>query len=258
MKKSQLWLTVGAIALVIALFQLPRSVVENEKVGMEPAPSHDFNVPQESRLTINELRRSWAVELDIQKKLNFADSLATLYLDFQMLDSAIWFVDHIKSTGLEGRELRIADLYFWAFQRTPDAAQAKEFGAKAGAELRKLIERYPTNSSLKNRLAMTLVATENPMQGIQMLREILEEKPGDPETLKNLGILSLQSGQFDKAEERFRELLAADSSDLEVLFYLGMSLMEQEKPEGKQIMESLAASDVNPAIKSLATEYLEN
>jgi len=258
MKKSQLWLVLGAVALVVGLFQLPRVVVENEKVGMETAPSHDFNVPAESRLTINALRRSWEEELDIQKRLNFADSLASLYLDFQLLDSAVWFVDHIKSTNQEGRELRIADLYFWAFQRTPDAAKAKEYGAKAGAELRRLIERYPTNSSLKNRLAMTLVATENPMQGIQMLREILEEKPGDAETLKNLGILSIQSGQFDKAEERFRELLAADSSDLEVLFYLGMSLMEQSKPEGRQIMESLAASDVNPAIKALATEYLEN
>lgn len=258
MRKSQLWLVLGALALVIVLFQLPRVVVENEKVGMETAPSHDFNVPAESRLTINTLRRSWVGESDIQKRLNFADSLASLYLDFQMLDSAVWFVDYIKSTDLVGRELRVADLYFWAFQRTPDAAKAKEYGEKAGSALRQLMEKYPTNSSLKNRLAMTLVATENPMQGIQMLREILEEKPGDAETLKNLGILSIQSGQFDKAEERFRELLVTDSADLEVLFYLGMSLMEQAKPEGKQIMESLAASDVNPAIKALATEYLKN
>jgi cytochrome c-type biogenesis protein CcmH/NrfG len=258
MQKTQLWLVVGGLALILVLFQLPRVVVENEKVGMEPAPSHDLNIPADIRLAISDLRRSWSSEADIQKKLNFADSLASLYLDFQMLDSAVWYVDQIKSMGSEGRELRIADLYFWAFQRTSDAAQAKEFGAKAEAELRKLTEQNPTNSSLKNRLAMTLVATENPMQGIQMLREILAEKPGDPETLKNLGILSLQSGQFDKAEERFRELLAADSSDLEVLFYLGMSLIEQEKPEGRQIMETLATSDVNTAIKSLATEYLEN
>jgi len=258
MSKAQLWLIVGALVLIFALFQLPRVVVENEKVGLETAPSHDFNMPVDMRLKINDLRRSWSSESDIQKKLNFADSLASLYLDFQMLDSAVWYVDHIKSVGSAGRELRIADLYFWAFQRTSDATQAKEFGAKAGAELRKLMDAYPTNSSLKNRLAMTLVATENPMQGIQMLREILEEKPGDAETLKNLGILSLQSGQFDKAEERFRELLASDSSDLEVLFYLGMSLMEQSKPEGKQIMEVLASSKENTAIKSLATQYLEN
>lgn len=258
MNKTQLVLLGGAVVLVIVLFQLPRVVVENDKIGMEESASHSFEIPEDTRLKINDFRRNWEVEVDIQKKLNFADSLASLYLDYQVLDSAVWFVDYIKSTGFEGREFRIADLYFWAFQRSPEPNQAKEYGAKAGAEFRKLLETYPENSSLKNRLAMTLVATENPMQGIQMLREILEENPGDPETLKNLGILSIQSGQFDKAEERFRELIAVDSSDLENLFYLAMSLAEQDKPEGRQIMEGLAESTANPAIQALAIEYLEN
>ena len=258
MNKTQLILLGGAVILVIVLFQLPRVVVENDKIGMEESASHSFEIPEDTRLIINDFRRNWEVEVDIQKKLNFADSLASLYLDYQVLDSAVWFVDYIKSTGLEGREFRVADLYFWAFQRSPEPNQAKEYGAKAEAEFRKLLESYPENSSLKNRLAMTLVATDNPMQGILMLREILEENPGDLETLKNLGILSIQSGQFDKAEERFRELIAIDSSDLENLFYLGMSLSEQGKPEGKQIMEGLAKSTVNPAIQALAIEYLEN
>jgi tetratricopeptide (TPR) repeat protein len=258
MNKTQLILLGGAVLLVLVLFQLPRVVVENDKVGMEETESHSFEIPADTRLMINELRGSWEVEVDIQKRLNFADSLASLYLDYQVLDSAVWFVDFIKSTGFEGREFRIADLYYWAFQRSPDANQAKEYGAKAAAEFNNLLTIHPDNSSLKNRLAMTLVATENPMQGIQMLREILEENPGDPETLKNLGILSLQSGQFDKAEERFRELIAADSSDLENLFYLAMSLAEQGKAEGNQLMEGLAANATNPAIQALAIEYLEN
>jgi tetratricopeptide (TPR) repeat protein len=258
MNKTQLILLGGAILLIIVLFQLPRVVVENDMLGMEEPESHSFEIPTDTRLTINELRQNWEVEVDIQKKLNFADSLASLYLDYQVLDSAVWFVDYLKSTGFEGREFRIADLYFWAFQRSSEADQAKEYGAKAGAEFKILLEQYPENSSLKNRLAMTLVATENPMQGIQLLREILEENPGDPETLKNLGILSIQSGQFDKAEERFRELIATDSSDLENLFYLAMSLAEQGKAEGNQLMEGLAESATNPAIKALAIEYLEN
>lgn len=248
----------GAILLVVVLFQLPRVVVENDKIGMEGMEPHSFEIPADTRLIINDLRRNWEVEVDIQKKLNFADSLANLYLDYQVLDSAVWFVDYLKSTGFEGREFRIADLYYWAYQRSPDANQAKEFGAKAGAELRNLLLAHPENSSLKNRLAMTLVATENPMQGIMMLREILEENPGDPETLKNLGILSIQSGQFDKAEERFRELVALDSSDLENLFYLAMSLAEQGKEEGNQLLKGLAENATNPAIQSLAIEYLEN
>lgn len=258
MSKAKWALALSAVALLLLLFSLPRVVVENNTLALEEAAPHAFELEPDVRNQLTVWRQQWASAADTEKKLNFADSLASLYLDHQMLDSAVWFTDYIRDMDKTGRELRIADLYYWAFQRTADATKAKETGEKAAAEIRQLLEKYPDNSSLKNRLAMTLVATENPMQGIQMLLGVLEENPGDAETLKNLGILSIQSGQFDKAEARFRELLQSDSTDLEAIFYLGMSLMEQNKPEGRKIMEGLSGIEANPAIQSLAIEYLEN
>ncbi len=257
MNKLQIALVLGGAALIILLFQLPRVVVENETLVGPKEETHSFTMPQEVKTRISQLRTNWSSEEIIEKKLNFADSLATLYLDYQVLDSGVWFVDYIKSTNSEGRELRIADLLYRAFQRTADPEEAREIGSRAGQELKSLLELYPESSSLKNRLAMTLVATENPMQGIQMLRSILEENPEDIETMMNLGILSIQSGQFDKAEERFKDLLAIDSTNEEARFYLGMSQIEQGNEEGKLIMQQLSNS-ANPAIKSLAIEYLEN
>ncbi|MEQ9230292.1 MAG: tetratricopeptide repeat protein [Cyclobacteriaceae bacterium] len=257
MNKLQIALVLGGAALIILLFQLPRVVVENETLVGPKEETHSFTMPQEVKTRISQLRTNWSSEEIIEKKLNFADSLATLYLDYQVLDSGVWFVDYIKSTNSEGRELRIADLLYRAFQRTADPEEAREIGARAGQELKSLLELYPQSSSLKNRLAMTLVATENPMQGIQMLRSILEENPEDIETMMNLGILSIQSGQFDKAEERFKDLLAIDSTNEEARFYLGMSQIEQGNEEGKLIMQQLSNS-ANPAIKALAIEYLEN
>jgi Flp pilus assembly protein TadD len=166
-------------------------------------------------------------------------------------------VDFIKTTEPEGREFRIADLLFGAFQRASDADQARELGERAAIEIKGLLEKYPESSSLKNKLAMTMVASGTPMEGILLLRSILEDEPENIETIKNLGILSIQSGQFDKAEERFSDLLAIDSTDQEALFYLGMSQIEQGNQEGMLIMQRLQSS-ANPAIRALAIEYLKN
>ena len=257
MNKLQIAMILGGIALIILLYQLPRVVVENDTIADPEGSTHTFTIPQEVSLKMSQLRMKWKSEASTEKKLNFADSLAALYLDYQLLDSGVWFVDYIKSANVEGRELRIADLLYRAFQRTSDPEKAKEIGKLAGQKLKILLERYPESSSLNNKLAMIMVATENPMSGVMLLRSILEKEPENVETIKNLGILSIQSGQFDKAEGRFKDLLAIDSTDEEALFYLGMSQIEKGNEEGLNIMKKLSTS-ANPAIRSLAIEYLEN
>lgn len=257
MNRLQIGLIVGGLGLVALLYTLPRVVVENETLVDPDSPEHTLSIPQEVKAQIGELRMKWEGEVEIEKKLNFADSLAGLYLDYQVLDSAIWFTGYIKGLKPDEWRVRVSDLYYRAFQlaRTPE--EAREMGLLSGNELKKLLDEYPENSSLKNRLAMTMVVTENPMSGIQMLRDILMNDPKDTEAIKNLGILSIQSGQFEKAEGRFKDLLAIDSADEEALFYLGMCQIELGKPGGMEIMQRLSDSE-NPAIRSLAIEYLEN
>ncbi|MCP4458927.1 MAG: hypothetical protein GY816_13025 [Cytophagales bacterium] len=258
MNRAQIALVAGAIVLIILLYKLPRVVIENDTLVSPEETNHTFTMPEEVMQKVEQLRSSWISEENVEKKLTFADSLATMYLDYQVLDSGVWFVDYIKSTNSEGREMRIVDLLFSAFQRTSDQEEARELGERAGIEIQSLLAKYPTSSSLRNKLAMTLVVTETPMQGIQMLRELLEEYPSDQETIRNLGILSIQSGQFDRAEDRFKRLVELDSSNLEAQFYLGMSQIEQGDENGMRIMERLSQNKVNPAIRALAVEYLKN
>jgi tetratricopeptide (TPR) repeat protein len=49
--------------------------------------------------------------------------------------------------------------------------------------------------------------TGAPMQGIALLKEVLEEDPNHKEALWQLGMFSVQSGQNDKAIERFETLI---------------------------------------------------
>ena len=74
--------------------------------------------------------------------------------------------------------------------------------------------------------ALKLIESNNPMEGVFMLRKILEKEPKNKEALFNLGVLSIQSRQFNKAIERFNQLLIIDSLDKRAYLHLGISNFE--------------------------------
>jgi len=70
--------------------------------------------------------------------------------------------------------------------------------------------------------AVALVNGQDPMRGILLLREILKEDPDNVEAHWQLGLFSVQSGQYDKALGRFQKVLELDSVNYpDVWFYLG-------------------------------------
>ncbi len=70
--------------------------------------------------------------------------------------------------------------------------------------------------------AVALVNGQDPMRGIMMLREILEEDSSNVEAHWNLGLFSVQSGQYDKALDRFKKVLELDPENHpDAWFYLG-------------------------------------
>lgn len=71
--------------------------------------------------------------------------------------------------------------------------------------------------------ALSLIEGANPMEGVFMLRDIVENNPKDTEALYYLGMLSNQTGQYKNAAERFNQLIAIDSSDKRAYLQLGIS-----------------------------------
>ncbi len=71
--------------------------------------------------------------------------------------------------------------------------------------------------------ALSLIEGPNPMEGVFMLRNILENNPENTEALYYLGVLSNQTGQYQNALERFNQLIAIDSSDKRAYLQLGIS-----------------------------------
>ena len=82
--------------------------------------------------------------------------------------------------------------------------------------------------------ALSLIEGANPMEGIFMLRDIVENNPKDTEALYYLGVLSNQTGQYKNAVERFNQLITIDSSDKRAYLQLGISnynLGDKEKAD---------------------------
>ncbi|MFK7953987.1 MAG: tetratricopeptide repeat protein [Ekhidna sp.] len=260
MNRIQLILVLGAIAVVVLIYQLPRVVVENDQVQeVASTESHSLEVPDKVNAQIVELRRLLKEEINTDKKSNFAHSLARRYLDYGILDSAAYYGNLLEKWE-EGPSSKAADVYFTAFERAPNSEKAKTYAEKSRSIIEKLLEKDPTNLLLKNRLAMTLVISENPMAGIAALREILVIDEANRQAILNLGLLSIQSGQFDKAKERFEKLVSLNSADYEAKLYLAVSMMEinQEEKARQLLEEIIATQDSIPAIKMMAGDYLKS
>ena len=76
-------------------------------------------------------------------------------------------------------------------------------------------------------LAVEKVSGPNPMEGILALRELAEQEEPNVDAVVWLGIYGVQSGQLDKARERFSEAITLEPSHSEATWQLALLDMEE-------------------------------
>lgn len=97
-----------------------------------------------------------------------------------------------------------------------------------------------------------------PMAGITMLRDLAAEYPNEPLPHFYLGLFSMQSGQFDKAVERFEKVIELDPKLLSAYTYLAeanLALGNQEK--AVEILEALYLQLESEEEKTELLKYIE-
>ena len=86
----------------------------------------------------------------------------------------------------------------------------------------------------------------------------MEEDPKNEEGLFNMGVLSMQSGQYDRAIGRFEELVKAHPQNIQGQFYLGVSYFEsKEKNKAKAQFELVKKMTDDPMILESTQGYLD-
>jgi tetratricopeptide (TPR) repeat protein len=76
-------------------------------------------------------------------------------------------------------------------------------------------------------LAIAKVNGDNPMEGILELRALADQTPPNLDAVLWLGRFSVQSGQMDKARERFEQVIAAAPDRVEAYWERAMLDMEE-------------------------------
>ena len=223
---------------------LPRYVVDNtnkevstesgDSPETESSDSHDhtFEIPIGLQIKISEFYESFNSAENREKRLIFADSLANAYKSVGKLDSLAKYIEikAIENPSIENY-LLTGDGYYEAFNFAVDQSRRNYLANKAQEYYSRILEEDPNLLDVKAKMAMTYVAGNNPMQGVSMLRQVLEQDADNQMAIYNLGMLSITSGQYEKALEHFGRLSDLDPQSKEAYFYIGYCLFELGKFE---------------------------
>jgi tetratricopeptide (TPR) repeat protein len=117
----------------------------------------------------------------------------------------------------------------------------------------------PDNIDAQIRKASALVdAGDNPMEGIGLLRALEESNPDNVEIIFQLARFSVQSGQYDKAIERYNRALEIAPNILETYFYLGEALaLSGNKEQARKNFDKYISTVEDPFVANQLEEYVK-
>jgi tetratricopeptide (TPR) repeat protein len=118
----------------------------------------------------------------------------------------------------------------------------------------------PNDVVARTRLAVCQVeGSPDPMTGILSLRELVTKDSTNLEAQLNLGLFSLKSTQYDKAEKRFRTVIALDPDYKDGYWYMAGAMEGQNKPAEavKYYREYIKRNKDNPSENEEIEKYID-
>lgn len=111
-----------------------------------------------------------------------------------------------------------------AYRFSQDSTLQAAFVTNAVEALEKATKMRPDNLDAKAGLGVAYVngGAPSPMQGITLLLDVVSKDPNNRGANLNLGLFAMKSGQYDKAVNRFKTLIA-QKPEVEPYFYLAES-----------------------------------
>jgi tetratricopeptide (TPR) repeat protein len=254
MSTRQILVLVSCLLIAAALLLLPRSSQskKDEKTAgpVQGSESFESQLEEVKKQTPADILAS--IEF-FENKLNKESGQAQV----QWLDSlrAVW--DRQMRPGIAAEYvLRKAELLntalawkdagirFIGISRYFEGTDKEALAQRAVSCLEKSREMAPEDVDVKTQLGIAYVeGSEQPMQGITLLREVVAADSTNVDAQLSLGFFSMKSGQYDKAVKRFRTVVALRPDLPEIRLYLSDALqMEGKKEEALSELSKLKKS----------------
>ena len=131
-----------------------------------------------------------------------------------------------KAAKLENSQKNLtfaAQFYLDGVRRQDEPALKRWMAVEAKELFEKALQLDPANDSLKIGLGSCYLfggISDNPMQGIQMIREVADRDPHNTYAQFMLGMGAMISGQLDKAIERLTHVVEHEPANLEAILML--------------------------------------
>ena len=232
---------------------VPATATENN--GPNAAAPHTTTSPAQ-RQELTRLLAEYKAAPNAAAKATVATTLARRYNGVERFDSAGYYLEQVALAKPSAQNWQqAADAYFQAFSFAATDERVKMLGGKARELYAKVLKDQPGNLDAKTNLGMAYMASENPVQGVSLLREVLATDPRNEKALYNMGILAVQSNQFDKAVTRFQDLVKVNPKNVNGQFYLGVTLARTgAKEEAKKAFLTAKSLSNDPALAASVVE----
>jgi|SRR5690554_1445388 len=234
---KQIILIAGVIVLMVILYLQPlKSLVKEEDAATvaETSVIEDNytleNVSEIAKQGLNASLKKDITDLEAsiaeapeEEKLPLFKQLAEKWHDVNKSIPQAFVLEEIanKESTFENW-LMTGDAFSEAYSNLQDTVMVPILTQRAIHAYEVALGLEENNLQAKTGLGSAYVTGPNPMQGITMLLEVVEEDPKNNKANFNLGLFSMQSRQFDKAVDRFKTVIEQNPS-AEAWFYLATS-----------------------------------
>lgn len=266
--RLQLLLIGGALVLIVLLYLAPRTVPPQE-TGSETEHVHvDFEIDEEVEAGKRRIgTENTAIIEDFEQRISAENSdpkmLERLAAEWELNNepalAAYYYSLYAEKSGEAVNFVKAGDLYYTSFRAAVDSVYRSQMAHLAIDNYRMAMDKGVADNQAKTNLGVLIVETaRNPMEGITLLREVVENDPENENAQLQLGFFSYKSGQYDKAVERFENVLEINPARTDAILYIGEAYLAMGKKDKaiEQFERFLQVSE-NTAMRREVEEYIK-
>jgi tetratricopeptide (TPR) repeat protein len=290
MNKPQ-WITLSiAVLLVLGLFAATQEQLFGERKAKTspasaPQATHDDdglttdsvlyyakqNLPQTQVARLAQLENSISRGDVAGQKLHLMHQLARFWADSARAFTPMAWYPYAYYTAeaarLENSEKSLsfaARLFLDQLGREEDHRIKHWQAAQATDLFERSLKLNPENDSAKVGLGATvLYGGHDPMQGISLIREVVQKDSTNVFAQLTLGEASLMSGQLDKAAERFKTVTSLQPANLQAILLLAdtyerMHQMEEAAKMYQKALPLVKNGEIQKEIQKRVTDLKNN
>ncbi|MEL6255278.1 MAG: tetratricopeptide repeat protein [Bacteroidota bacterium] len=262
---SSLQIVVIILGLLVftGVFFADKTNLNNKDELAVSAGGNATQVAASAELEKDSIIQPWVDSLNLRKGKEKLPYLDTIVVNLQARKkfalASDYAIQRIESDSSLSNLRNIADLSREAVKMEKVQRDTSLFRRHADRRvdmlrIASLVE--PENQEVLMDLGMALIESQkgqNSMQGILTIRKILEINPDNVDASYQLGLFSLQTGQFARAVQRFEKVLTLEEDNDNARYQLAYASAQiGEKEKARRLLDEIINRNANAQMVNLA------